>query len=143
VEALGQPRLAVDPRFSRNSDRVVNVEQLRRVLSELVAREDATELVEKLQQRGVPAAPIQTVAEVIDSAQVAHQHMVVNIGQYRGIGVPIKLSRTPAVIRRAPAEPNADYKEILLEAGYSQQEVVQFGEDGMTERQEGPRNITS
>jgi crotonobetainyl-CoA:carnitine CoA-transferase CaiB-like acyl-CoA transferase len=131
VDVLGQPGMASDPRFLRNSDRVLNMAALRGLLGELIAREDTASLAENLRQRRIPSSPIQTIADALNSEQVVRQDMVVSIGQYRGIGVPIKMGRTPAVARRPPGDPNADGREILAELGYSEQEIEQL--DGVGE----------
>jgi crotonobetainyl-CoA:carnitine CoA-transferase CaiB-like acyl-CoA transferase len=52
---------------------------------------------------GVPCAPIFTVDQALQHPHTAHREMVVEIGDgYRGVGSPIKLSRTPATYRHAP-----------------------------------------
>jgi crotonobetainyl-CoA:carnitine CoA-transferase CaiB-like acyl-CoA transferase len=143
VDILGKPDMASDPRFLQNSDRVVNIAELRRLLSQLLAREDITRLAANLRERGIPAAPIQTIADALNSEQVAHQNMVVSMDQYRGIGVPIKLGRSPAAIRRPPGDSNSDGQQILLELGYSEEEISEL--DGVAETppgQQAPGEIT-
>jgi len=132
VDVLGQPNMASDPRFLRNSDRVMNMAELRGLLGGLLAGEDAQRLAENLRKRGIPATPIQTIADALNSEQVADQEMVVSIGEYRGIGVPIKMGRTPAIARRPPGDPNADGREILLELGYSEPLGQQAGRGELT-----------
>ncbi|AIT25279.1 formyl-CoA transferase domain protein [Bordetella holmesii 44057] len=71
----------------------------------------ATELAERLLKHGVPAAAVQDVAEVLDHPHTHHRGMVLENEAYRGLASPIKLSRTPASLRRAPpakGEANAE-----------------------------------
>lgn len=126
VAILGKPDMARDLRFLHNSNRVVNIAELRTLLDRLIASEDTAILAAKLREREVPAAVIQTIADALNSEQVACQDMVVSMDGYRGIGVPIKLGRSPGTIRRPPGDPNADGKQILLELGYSEQEIAQL-----------------
>ena len=43
-----------------------------------------------------------SVEEVLNHPQVRHREMVLETGAYRGLGFPIKMSRTPARLRRLP-----------------------------------------
>jgi crotonobetainyl-CoA:carnitine CoA-transferase CaiB-like acyl-CoA transferase len=54
----------------------------------------------------VPAAPVLPVADALQHPHTLHREMVVEMpGGYRGIGAPVKLSRTPASYRHAPLTP--------------------------------------
>jgi crotonobetainyl-CoA:carnitine CoA-transferase CaiB-like acyl-CoA transferase len=39
--------------------------------------------------------------------------MLVELGDYRGVGIPIKLGRTPGSVRTAPRPAGADTDEVL------------------------------
>jgi len=49
--------------------------------------------------------------------------MVMEHGSYRGIGNPVKLSRTPMSLRETPPTFGAATREVLAEAGYSEAEI--------------------
>src|SRR5437868_12692068 len=51
---------------------------------------------------GLPAGPVLNVDEAIAADHTEHRNMVTEIGPYRGLGTPIKLSRTPGGTRSAP-----------------------------------------
>ncbi|MBU3710751.1 MAG: CoA transferase, partial [Limnohabitans sp.] len=51
-------------------------------------------------------APILSVDQTLQHPHTAHRGMLVEIGDYRGIGSPIKLGRTPATYRKAPPAKN-------------------------------------
>ena len=70
-EALGAPELAGDARFLTNADRVVHREELAAILGELVARDDSATVLGKLEGAGVPAAPVQDIAQVVSDEQTA------------------------------------------------------------------------
>ena len=63
---------------------------------------------------GVPAAPVLDVAQALEHPHTAHREMVVTMGQYQGLGAPVKLSRTPASYRFAPL---SEGEEFLPDAG--------------------------
>lgn len=99
---LGAPDLASDERFRSNADRLKNREALRARLTELLRGHAAAELAQTLLESGVPAAPVLNVAELIDHPHTRHRGMVLEQGAYRALASPIKLSRTPASLRRLP-----------------------------------------
>ena len=59
-------------------------------------------LGERLLADGVPAAPILDIEAVASSEHAKFRQMVVRQDDYVGPGIPIKLSDTPASIRRPP-----------------------------------------
>ncbi|AMD44489.1 CaiB/BaiF CoA transferase family protein [Bordetella holmesii] len=110
-EILDAPDLAADARFADNAARLTNRPALREALSARLIDHRATELAERLLKHGVPAAAVQDVAEVLDHPHTHHRGMVLENEAYRGLASPIKLSRTPASLRRAPpakGEANAE-----------------------------------
>ena len=58
---------------------------------------------------GVPAAPVLDVAQALAHPHTAHREMVVKMGEYEGLGAPVKLSRTPASYRFAPLSEGQDF----------------------------------
>jgi len=53
------------------------------------------ELTRRMLAVGLPAGPVLNVDEAIAGDHTAHRNMVTELGGYRGLGTPIKLSRTP------------------------------------------------
>jgi crotonobetainyl-CoA:carnitine CoA-transferase CaiB-like acyl-CoA transferase len=102
AQTLGAPALAEDPRYAANADRLRNRQALRDELSALLAGHDAAELADRLLRSGVPAAAVLTVDQALAHPHTRHRGMVLEQGDYRGVGSPIKLSRTPAALRRLP-----------------------------------------
>ncbi|OZI41021.1 carnitine dehydratase [Bordetella genomosp. 1] len=99
---LDAPALAQDARFADNAARLAHRPQLHAALTALLAGKEAAGFAETLLARGVPAAAVQDVAQVLAHPHTRHRGMVLEDGAYRGIGSPIKLSRTPAALRRLP-----------------------------------------
>jgi crotonobetainyl-CoA:carnitine CoA-transferase CaiB-like acyl-CoA transferase len=74
-DALGLPELATEPRFAANADRVANRDALHTVIADLTARATTTDLLERLQCAGVPAAPVQDIAQVASDPQTQALHV--------------------------------------------------------------------
>ncbi|HEX9646704.1 MAG TPA: CoA transferase, partial [Alphaproteobacteria bacterium] len=121
--ALGAPALAEDARFRTNADRVINRDALRDALAPLLADKDGVALSEHLLGEGVPAGPVLEIPEVLDHAQVRARDMVVERGAYRGLGTPIKMSRTPGDPRTPPPRLSEHARTVLANAGYSETEI--------------------
>lgn len=102
AQVLDTPGLAEDARYATNADRLRNRQALRDDLSALLAGHDAAVLADHLLRCGVPAAAVQTVDQALAHPHTRHRGMVLEQGDYRGVGSPIKLSRTPATLRKLP-----------------------------------------
>ena len=63
VAVLGRPELATDPRFATNEARVGHRGELTSVLEAALAGDDAHAWERRLREVGVPAGPINTIAE--------------------------------------------------------------------------------
>ena len=120
---LGKPELADDPRFATNGSRNDNRDALREILGALLAEHDGAELNRKFLEGGVPAGPALNVQEIMEHPHTKHRNMIFEEGEYRGLGAPVKLSRTPASLRTPPKRFGADNQEVLREAGYSESEI--------------------
>jgi crotonobetainyl-CoA:carnitine CoA-transferase CaiB-like acyl-CoA transferase len=100
---LGAPAMADDARFARAGARSQNRLALKAELEALLAAHDGPALAQTLVQLGVPCAPVLSVPQALQHPHTQHRGMVVELpGGYRGLGSPIKLSRTPASYRFAP-----------------------------------------
>ena len=66
---------------------------------------------------------VQEVPDVLTHPHTAHRGMIRTMGDYRGIFNAIRMSRTPATLRRTPPRFGAANREVLAEAGYSDAEI--------------------
>ncbi|MEN7528764.1 CoA transferase [Cupriavidus sp. 2SB] len=100
---IGVPELADDERFATAGARSVNRAMLKGTLESQMATWDGKALADELAAAGVPCAPVLSVPDALNHPHTAHREMVVEMeGGYKGLGAPIKLSRTPATYRYAP-----------------------------------------
>ena len=81
--------------------------------------------------------PVLGLDEALDGELVAAREMVVELDQpgaerpVRLLGVPVKLSRTPADPVRAPGPGLGEHtRDVLAEAGYSPEEIDALHESG-------------
>lgn len=107
AKAIGMERLADDPRFRTNADRVDNREQLVPILSARMSGKTSADWAEILRREGVPSAEINTVDKALDDPQIQARQMVLEAehktaGRVRMLACPIKMSRTPPTLRLPP-----------------------------------------
>ena len=121
---LGRPDLATDSRFTTNALRNGHKAELRTELEALLAQHDCAAIAQTLVQSGVPCGPIRTIDEVVDDPHTHHRGMIVDMGDYRGTGSPVKLSRTPAVYKRRPPSFAQHTDEVLREQGLDPQQYA-------------------
>jgi crotonobetainyl-CoA:carnitine CoA-transferase CaiB-like acyl-CoA transferase len=130
-ELLGAPELAGDPRFLRNADRLANRAALIARFSAILAEADGQELCLRLLRAGLPAGPVLAVDEALGSAHTAARAMVSELGAYRGLGTPIKLSRTPGGTRAAPPRFAQHTDEVLAAHGFTPDQMQKLRNDGV------------
>lgn len=108
-----------DPRFDTNAGRVRHREELiGRLEQEVLSRRTVAEWLERLSAAGIAAAPVQTVADVWQDPQVLARGMLTEVahptaGRWKTVGIPVKLSETPATVRTAPPLLDQHRAEIL------------------------------
>lgn len=117
TRVLGVPELAADARFTTNARRVTARDELHDLLVPLLQQWDRESLGQALLERGVPGGPVHDVGETLTDPQVRHRQMVVELDGYTGVGVPVKLSRTPGSVRTPPRDQGADTDEVLKGIG--------------------------
>lgn len=102
---LERPDLAADARFQGNAARTENEPALKLEIERALAACGADAWLERLTAAGVPCAPINDVATVGASPQVAARNMLVEADGVRMPGNPIKLAgyADPPTRRPAPA----------------------------------------
>jgi crotonobetainyl-CoA:carnitine CoA-transferase CaiB-like acyl-CoA transferase len=119
---LEEPALASDPRFATNAARVEHREE---IVGRIAARlKDSTreELLRAMEARGIPAGPINSVAEVFADPQVRHRQMHLELpapwaagGLVPSIRIPIRFSEAQLELTRASPRLGEHTEEILSE----------------------------
>jgi len=135
-EVIMRPDLLEDPRFTTNYQRGQNVEALETVLEEIFATDDMNAWLEKCDQAGVPAGPINNFAQAVQDPHYQARGMVQEvehpvIGKMKMMGFPSKLSLTPPSIRQ-PAPVYAQHTdEVLQGLGLSAERLKALREQGV------------
>jgi formyl-CoA transferase len=130
-EALGKPELSSDPRFLKNADRLVNRAALIAAFEVVLAEVDGHALCNTLLRIGLPAGPVMAIDESMAAEHTAARQMVTELDGYRGLGTPIKLSRTPGGTRRKPPRFSEHADEVLTSHGFDAEEIKALRDTGI------------
>jgi crotonobetainyl-CoA:carnitine CoA-transferase CaiB-like acyl-CoA transferase len=87
--------LLSNPLFDSNANRMANREALRQEMEVALRAFKRAELCKDLMALGVAAGPVNTVPEAFEQPHTAARNMFIQRDDYRGVGLPIKLSKTP------------------------------------------------
>jgi crotonobetainyl-CoA:carnitine CoA-transferase CaiB-like acyl-CoA transferase len=123
-EAVGLAELPEDERFLTNPLRVEHRAALTGVLRPRLASEQTGPLLDRLHERGVPAAPVQDVAAVARHPQVDALDILEPLAGGTTVDVPFSLDGRRPRYGGPPPLLGEHSEEILREAGYSAEEVA-------------------
>ncbi|MEP1201407.1 CaiB/BaiF CoA transferase family protein [Tateyamaria sp.] len=93
-ELLGLDEMISAPEFLRNSDRVANRDEMTRRLTAATLLRTRADLLAACEARGVPAGPINNMAEVMADPQVQARGLQIETDGVPGIRTPIRFSDT-------------------------------------------------
>ena len=128
---IGHEPLAQNPEYATNVLRVKHRDALKRDIEAALQSFDAQDLCETLLQAGVPAGAVLDVATVLSAPHTAHRQMVVQTGDYQGVGIPIKYSRTPGSVRLAPQPLGAHTRAVFDQCGVEIDELDELVKSGV------------
>lgn len=138
VTFAGHPELADDPRFRTNADRLAHRSEMTKLLREIFVRHPRAHWLEGLEAIGVPCGPVNAVPEVFADPHVQARGTVIAAPHPDGgdrtlpmVANPIRLSETPAEVRRPPPRLGADGDAVLREAGFSDDHIAALKASGV------------
>ncbi len=128
----GRDDLAVNELFLTNVDRVRNREMLVEEINRTFKGFATQEIFRKFLDSGIPAAPINSIDQAVNSPQILERNMLVDMeapyGKVRLLGTPFKMSATPGSVRLHPPMLGENTKDILRGLGYSDEKISDLAE---------------
>ena len=124
---IGNPDLAAEPQYKTFKHRLAERDALTVVLDRELSQRTTQDWLTRLQGK-VPVAPVRTPREALHDARQDKSGKVTDVwlqngAAYQLLNSPIQHGNTKA---RACSPMGFDTKDILREAGYSDQEILEF-----------------
>lgn len=121
-EFLGIAESASDPRFATNAARVANRDELVARLASLLSTHERAAVLAAMEERGIPAGPINTLQDVFADPQVIFRQLRVDLQSPAGVSIPsvrtpIRLSGSDLSLGRAAPRLGEHTQEVLRELG--------------------------
>ena len=132
---LGMPGLAADPKFATIGERRKNQNEMWEIIGEFALKYTKREFMNILNEIDVRCGPIMSTDDLANDEHVKLREMYVELdhpkrGKWYNIGMPIKLSASPARIERSPMlgeHTDEVLKEVL---GYDEAKVAALKQAG-------------
>jgi crotonobetainyl-CoA:carnitine CoA-transferase CaiB-like acyl-CoA transferase len=110
---LGLPDMAEAPDYLTNADRVTNRVAMTATLTAATLRWNKADLLAACEAQGVPAGPINDLAEVFDDPQIKARGMQLDLGGIPGLRSPFTFSDATLALDR-PAPKLGEHQDEVL-----------------------------
>ena len=132
---LGIEHILVDPQFDTPEKRKQESSQLAAILRDLFAQKTRAEWAAILSASECIWGPVQSPAEIPTDPQVAANGYIMSFdhpsfGEFRLAASPVQFANEAPSVRRPAAELGADTEAVLLDLGYSWEEIARKKEAG-------------
>jgi formyl-CoA transferase len=120
AQAMGEPGLAADPRYSSHGARGANQQELDARVEQWTQARDTRDVLASMAEHGVPAGLIYRAPEMLDDPHFRAREAIVTVphpdfGELRMQNVAPKLSATPGSIRTPSPELGQHNDEVYLD----------------------------
>ena len=136
-QIIDREELTTDPEYATAAARRDRRDAIGVIIQEWTAKRPKAEVVEILANAGVPAAPVNNMAEMVADPQVQAREMFVEhddptYGRLKLTGTPLKMSRTPGRVRSLAPRPGEHNEDIFVGLlGHSREELARWQADGV------------
>jgi formyl-CoA transferase len=133
---IGRPELADDPEWSTPEARLPKLGKMFQLIEEWSITLPKLGVLEALNAHNIPCGPILSTKEIIEDESLRANEIVVEVqhperGSYITVGSPLKLSDSPARIRRSPLLGEHNQEVYIGELGLSADELPLLKANGV------------
>jgi formyl-CoA transferase len=143
-DVIGEPGWKTDPDYATPNARLPRLKQIFARIEQWTMTKDKFEVMEICNKVDIPVGPILSMKEIAEDQSLRATGTVVEVdhptrGKYLTVGNPIKLSDSPADVRRSPLL-GEHTEEILTKVlGYSARELAEIKASGAISAPEKPK----
>ncbi len=132
---VGMPNLATDPKFATIENRRRYQGDMWEILGEFALKHDKRELMGILNELDVPCGPIMSTEDLANDEHIKLREMYVELdhpqrGKWMNVGMPIKLSASPAKIERSPLLGEHTDEVLKSVLGYDDARIASMKQSG-------------
>ena len=130
-----KPEWKTHPQFGKLNDRTANRPAFNAALEEVTKTKPTAYWVEKFDEAGIPAGPINTIDKVFADPQVQHLGIAAPLksphyGDTQIVASPLNFPGTKREIRTATPEAGEHTEEVLEWLGYTKNDIEQLRSAG-------------
>jgi formyl-CoA transferase len=134
-EVIGKPDWATDPEYATPGARLPKLKEIFDTIEEWTMTKDKMEVMEICNPLDIPCGPILSMKELAEEPSLRETGTVVEVdhptrGKYLTVGMPVKLSDSPAEVKRSPLLGEHNEEILLKVLGYSSDEVAEIQRSG-------------
>ena len=136
-EIIDRGDLTRDAGFATAAARRDRRDQVAAIIQGWTGKRTKSEVVQTLANGGVPAAPVNNVAEMVADPQVQAREMFVErdhptYGRVKTTGTPLKLSETPGRVKWLAPSPGQHNEAVFVDLlGYSKDDLAKWTAEGV------------
>ncbi len=134
-DVIGEPTWKTDPEYATPKARLPKLKQIFARIEQWTMQRTKFEAMDELNKHDIPCGPILSMKEIAEEQSLRATGTVVEVdhptrGKYLTVGNPIKLSDSPADVRRSPLL-GEHTEEILTKVlGYKSSEIAEIKNSG-------------
>ena len=134
-EAIGQPELVADPRFTPREQLVANAHQIHDIIRPWVAARTLEENLRILDKHAVPCTKVYATSDIVADPQYQAREQVLTVDSPSGDpllqpGIVPRLTQTPGRVTRRAPHPREHNTEVFTHLGITPDEIAALHEAG-------------
>ena len=136
AKLIGRPELGDDPDWNTPEARLSKLDKMFQMIEEWSIDHSKWEVLAKLNAHNIPCGPILSTKEIIEDTSLADNEIVVKVphperGEFATVGMPIKLSDSPAEVARSPLLGEHNIDIYGKELGLGDDELAELKANGV------------
>jgi len=136
AKLIGRPELVTDSEWATPEARLAKLDKMFQLIEEWTIGHSKWEVLAKLNAHNIPCGPILSTKEIIEDTSLADNEIVVKVdhperGEFTTVGMPIKLSDSPAEVRTSPLLGEHNQEIYGKELGVTVTELAELKASGV------------